>query len=169
MPPPIPETCGKWTCDHPKGQRDTCDDYPLSHYQCQEVKGECEVHDKEAIAAKIAARSREYLFRDRVDTPTPEEVEQRVKTEVLDALPTDDVLDLVTEQRDRAVELLKGTPCVVYATGRGAAGHSPWKASCPWCEMETERPRDSDALYEPVSAIDHKPDCTLNKFLGSLK
>ena len=112
MPPLIPETCGKWTCDHEGPNSKQCKIWRINHhYLCQQPRGRCEIHDKpqartKAVAEKIAARSREYLFRDRVDTPTPEEVEQRVKTEVLDALPTDDVLALTEAKLKLATQLL---------------------------------------------------------------
>ena len=79
-------------------------------------------------------------------------------------------LEKLALERDRAVALLRATPCVIYATGGGAhkPGESPWKVACPWCEAVTTSPSDSDADYEPASIITHKDTCELYKFLESL-
>ena len=77
-------------------------------------------------------------------------------------------LERLALERDKAVALLRATPCIVYAQGAKKPGESPWKVACPWCEAESVRPSDSDASYEPASVITHTDTCELRKFLESL-
>ena len=129
MPPPIPDLCGRTTCDHerPNEPCTIARDYgALSNhasYKCQSVKGDCPIHDKPERCGKHHHNGTEHapslgcdntctlainhigLHETRllmIDPILGDEYGSATK-----ALPTDDVLALVTEQRDRAVELLR--------------------------------------------------------------
>ena len=92
MPLPIPETCGKWTCEHDTPEK-MCGPGSRDHrmWDCQQPRGRCELHDS-------------FIYGDDGKPVFLFKSEHIVKA---DPLPTDDVLALVTQQRDRAVVLLR--------------------------------------------------------------